>query len=220
MSQLPQNNYQQQQSVQAAYQQQPNAYSPQGYYPPRQPGYAPQQPYPGAYAVPAKKVKMPGNRNLYFIPLVGVILLAVGAFLPWITLNVKALSQSISINGMGSVSGTPELVSAYNQAGGGGAKDGVIALGLAGIILVLILIGLLTRSRGWAIASIVFGFFAAGLMAYEVIDVNRSINQLTTDSAGVTTSAGGIGLYVGLAGGIIIQVGAIITVALFRKKQA
>jgi hypothetical protein len=121
---------------------------------------------------------------------------------------------------MGSVSGNADLVALYNSAGGGGAKDGVIALSLAVISLILILVGLLTKARGWAIATIVFGVFATGLMAYEVFDVNRSTNQIASDSAGLGASSGGIGLYVGLAGAIIILIGAIITVAFFRKKRA
>ncbi|MBN9390429.1 MAG: hypothetical protein J0I20_20540 [Chloroflexi bacterium] len=223
MSQPPQNNYQQ--PGQPPYQQQPNAaYPPQGYYQGQQPGYQPQQgyapqpAYPGAYAAPAQRVKVPGNRNLYFIPLIGVILLAAGAFLPWINLTIQ--NQSISINGMGSVSGNAELAALYNSAGGGGAKDGVIALSLAVISLILVLVGLLTKARGWAIATIVFGVFSIGLMAYEVFDVNRSTNKVATDSAGLGSSSGGIGLYVGLAGAIIILIGAIVTVTFFRKKQA
>ncbi len=223
MSQPPNNNYPRpNQPGQPPYpQQQPGNYPPQGYYqgqppyPGQQPGYPPQAPYAGAY--PAQKVKVPGNWKLYLIPLPGAILLAVGAFLPWISLTV--LGQTISVSGTGSVSGTSDLVSAYNQSGGGGAKDGVIALTLAGISLVLILIGLLTRARGWAIGVIVFGVFATLLMAYEVYDVGKSASSIASDTGGAGASSGGIGLYIGLAGALIVLVGAIITVAFFRKKQ-
>jgi hypothetical protein len=223
MSQPPQNNYPRpNQPGQPPYpQQQPNNYPPQGYYqgqqpyPGQQPGYPPQAPYQGAY--PAQKVKVPGNWKLYLIPLLGAILLAVGAFLPWITLTI--VGQTISVSGIGSVSGTSDLVSAYNQAGGGGAKDGTIALALAGISLILILIGLLTRARGWAIGVIVFGVFATGLMAYELYDIGKSTSTLASDTAGAGASSTGFGIYIGLAGAIIILVGAIITVAFFRKKQ-
>ena len=216
MSQQPQNNYPRpNQPGQPPYPQQPNNYPPQGYYQGQQPVYPAQVAYAGAY--PAQKVKVPGNWTLYFIPLIGVILLAVGAFLPWISLTIA--SQSFSVSGTGSVSGTPDLVSAYNQSGGGGAKDGVIALALAGISLVLILIGLLTRARGWAIGVLVFGVFATGLMAFELYDVGKSNTSISSDTAGAGTSTTGIGIYVGLAGAIIILIGAIIAVAFFRRKQ-
>ena len=205
MSQQFTNNYTRpDQPIQQPYPpQQWNNYPPQGYTQVQQPGYAPQhsgygygqQPvypaqvaYAGAY--PAQKVKVPGNWTLYFIPLIGVILLAVGVFLPWRTYTISG--DIYKFRGMDNT-------------------DGTIILSLAFVTLALVFSGLLTRSRGVAYAVIVFGVLSAGLMAIEVYLVVKNSSTYVGDYAEP-------GTFVGLTGGIIILIGGIITVAFFRRK--
>lgn len=200
------------------YQGQPGGYPPQ---PPQyqgQPGgYPPPQQYQGQpYGYSAAPVKPPPNPYLYLIPIVGIILMAVGVFLPWFTISF--LGVSLSVDGLGKASGTGEVVTAYNQAAGtGNAKDGVYLLGAGGLLLVLCLLGLFLKARGFAIAAIVFGVLCVGLTAYDVVDINRSLSGTSSGGASGTV---GIGLYISLVGAIVILIGAIITVAFFRKKRA
>jgi len=212
-----QNNYPQQPPYNQA---PPPGYPPQqpGGYPPQQPGGYPPQQYQGApYAV--APVKLPANPLLYIIPLVGVVIMAVGVFLPWF--NMTLLGGTIGVNGLGTLSGPTDLVNALNQsAGSPGAKDGVLVLGLAGILIVLCLLGLVLKMRGFAIAAIVFGVFSLGLTAFEVSDVSKSINDINATGLGQISAQTGLGIYVCLIGAIVILIGAIVTVLFFRRSKA
>lgn len=195
-------------------------------YPSRQPGY-PQQ--PGNYAPPlagqrnqgaayaAAPVKK-GKWFLYLIPALGVVAMVLGVFLPWF--NVTILGSTVSLNGMGNLSGPSELTSILSRDGSSGVKDGVLVLGLAGISSLLILGGLLMRARGFAIAVIVFGLMSLGLTAFEVIDANRSIQAINNSAAGAATAQTGLGLYVGLAGAVVVLVGAIVTLVFFKSGRS
>ncbi len=219
-----QNNYPQSNQPPPPYNQ-GNYQAPQGSY---QPGGYPQPQPPGQYqgagygAPPAygvAPVKKAANPLLYLIPAVGVVIMALGVFLPWF--NLTLLGGTIGVNGLGNVSGSAELTALYTQTNGSSAaKDGVLVLGLAGILIVLIVLGLLLKARGFAIAAIVFGVMAAGLMVFEVTDATRSINDINRTTGGAASASTGLGLYVGLAGALIVLVGAIIAFAFFRKSRA
>ncbi len=219
-----QNNYPQSNQPPPPYNQ-GNYQAPQGSY---QPGGYPQPQPPGQYqgvaygAPPAYRVapvKRVANPLLYLIPAVGVVIMALGVFLPWF--NMTFLGGTIAVNGLGNLSGPADLVTTLTQGTGSpGAKDGVLVLGLAGILIVLIVLGLLLKARGFAIAAIVFGVIAAGLMAFEVSDVGKSVGDINQTGLGQIKAETGLGIYVGLVGALIVLFGAIITFAFFRKSRA
>jgi hypothetical protein len=199
------------------YPQQPQNYPPSGYPPSQYPqqGYQPQyQQYPpnaGQYQqqwqqpATAKPARKPNP--IYAIPAIGGLLLMICAFLPWLT--VSFLGENLTITGLGSVSGTtdPALAS-------GGARDGVLALILGVIALVLALLGLFLNRKGFAIALIVFGVLASGLMIFELADVNRNVSEFSSLGGGIST---GIGIYLGLVGALAVLIGAILPLVIRRR---
>jgi hypothetical protein len=109
-----------------------------------------------------------------------------GAFLPWVTVDLRFVS--------GSVSGTD--------------TDGVITLVVGGVVL---LIGLLTRREPTTAATVVnllggLAIFAVG--AYDLVDVHRAAGSLNSDFASVRP---GIGLYLTALGGAGVGVGSVAT---------
>ncbi len=202
--------YGQQPPQPGGYGQPPQQY-PQGYGQPPQPGYGqpPQNPgyngYPQMNYAPAPAVAAARGMNpIYAAPLIGGLLLVIGAFLPWIIF--KFLGKELTITGMGATSGNLDIPS-------GGVKDGIFAVFLGGIILLLAIIGLLRGSKGFGIAILIFGIFATLFMLYELSDISNAAKTLG-DSGSVST---GIGLYIGLVGAIIALVGGVLP--LFMKRR-
>jgi hypothetical protein len=211
---------------------QPNYYrTPPPAYQNRAAGYSPSQPQPpvnyapaqyppgtwsqaGPYAAAPVQAKKQDNRFLYLLPALGVAALALGVFLPWF--SVAVLGSTVSLNGLGNASGPTELTGIFAQ--GNAVKDGVIVLALAGLLGLLTLGGLALKARGFAIAVLVFGLAAAGLMAFELVDANRNIAEINRNAAGAAVAQTGLGLYIGLAGAVIVLLGALITFIFFRKK--
>jgi hypothetical protein len=142
-----------------------------------------------------------GMNPFYLVGLLGGLALAISAFLPWATAKVGRLEMSIT--GMGNVSGTG--IGSSNE----GVRDGIFALGLGILVVVLAVLGLLLSSRGFAIALLVFGLLSSAFMVYELTDINQ-------DMSSVAGSAG-FGVYMGLAGALVIVVGGVVPLLVKRK---
>lgn len=167
------------------------------------PGYAGYQPMNYATATPAVR----GRNPLYAGATLGGLLLIVCAFLPWISITIAG--GTTTITGIGGVSGDLK-----DFLGGGGARDGIFAVILGGIILLFSLFGLFQNRKAGAIGGIVGGVLGTLLMFYELFDLNKSVKDLSALDA---SSAIGFGVYIGIAGALLGLIGSI--VPLFVKRR-
>jgi hypothetical protein len=206
------------------YQQPPQGYPqqpgygqpPQGYAPP-QPGYGQQANYyqqPPQYgqpqvAAPVRPARRPNP--IYGATIVGALIMAVGCFLPWITISSSIASLNMSVNGMGGTNGA---------LFGSDTKDGILILPMAIIIALLSLGGLLNGHKAFGIIAAIIGAIAGLILFVDIAGVNDAVKELKAETAlgtaGITLNAGvGIGLIVCAVGAGIALLSAVI--ALFRK---
>jgi hypothetical protein len=148
---------------------------------------------------------------IYGATIVGALIMAVGCFLPWITITSSIASLNISVNGMGGTNGA---------LFGSDAKDGILVLPMAIVIALLALGGLLTGRKVFGIIAAIVSTLAALLLFIDIADVNKALKELQGETAlagaNLTLNAGvGIGLIVCAVGAGIALLSAVI--ALFRK---
>lgn len=192
------------QQPQPGYQQPINGQPVQGYGQQPQPGYG--QPVQG-YGQPAPVVR-PAMNPLYMgLVALGGLLLVVCAFLPWISLDF--LGTKISVNGLGQVSDK-------TIPSGSTASDGVIAIFLGVVLLILGGLSFVLKQRWLPIAALVFAVFAVLLMAFELIHNTSSINS---DPSLGNIASNGLGVYLGLLGGIIALVGGVLHFMMRRRAR-
>lgn len=186
------------QGYQPQHPQQPQYYQPQqqpqAYY-----QYAP-QPYPAQAQAQAATASRGGKKWLYILPLGAALVLAGGAFLPWITFN--GLGTSFSISGLGQFSGDTSLV-----GNSGGAKDGVITLSLAVVAILFALVGLFTARRWPAWLAFVAGLLASAISVIDLLDIQSRGKELSSD---VATLSVGLGLYLSLGAALVLLVGSLL----------
>lgn len=201
------------QAPQPGYQQPAQGYGQQpqpGYQQPVQ-GYG-QQPQPGyqqpGYGQPTPPVVRPAANPLYMgLVALGGLLLIVCAFLAWITLDF--LGTKISVNGLGQISDKSI------PSGSGTASDGVIAIFLGVVLLILGGLSFVLKQRWLPLAALVVAVFAVLLMAFELIHNTSSINS---DASLGNIASNGIGVYIGLVGAIIALVGGVLPFVLRRTR--
>ena len=142
-------------------------------------------------------------RIFYGIIGLGVLLTIVSVFMPWLgaTLQFKNKSYKISMNGLGILNGDPDPVLAFNKENPTQIKDGVYTLFLA-LPLMLLTIGGFIRHHI---------FYTAGLLVLGIIDTVVLVINLVESLFKLTRTATiavdpGNGIYVGLAGCLVILV--------------
>jgi hypothetical protein len=115
------------------------------------------------------------------------------------------------MTGLGSLSGPFSAGSATSEV-----KDGIFALGLGILILLIAVVGFFSNNKAAAIVSLVFAVAAIGLMLFELSDISSSV-KTTISSTGIAVVNVGSGLYIGLAGAVIALVGSILIVVARRS---
>ncbi len=156
--------------------------------------------FQGAPAYPAAR-----NNKFYpafLVSVFGSLCLIGCAFLPW--MSFKALDLQLSIDGLGNISGSSPLSGPTGYTG-----DGVLAIGLGVILLVLSALGSFLGKNGFAIAAMVFGLIATGLMILKLSDISSAAKILEGNT--------GLGVYLGLAGALVALVGGSLPLVLKRS---
>jgi hypothetical protein len=169
---------------------------------PSLPGYEGYQPMNYApTSLPIDRSRNP----FYVIGAIGGLLLAIGAFFPWLIIKV-ADQQIYTTNGMGTFRGP--LLSGTNTEINGGA----FALGMGLILIVLSGVGFFLNQKVIPIAMLVLGAIATALMFYKW---NEIANNLKSETGGDIIVGGGV--YIGLIGCMMALAGGIITLVVKRR---
>ena len=138
----------------------------------------------------------------------GGVLSIIGAFLPWFSATGSGSGEvsGININGLGSVSGSGMMLSLVGSEVNWEFQGvGVLALGIACIVVALLLSG---KVQGLAIA--VCGFLIIGGGAVNLWSL-RDIGSFSGEVMGVTMSSGiGYGLYVVVIAGLTALLGGVL----------
>lgn len=165
---------------------------------------------------------------LYAIPGLGALLLAAAIFLPWYSINI--LSTSLTINGLGGTN-VPSLgISSANSPASGSSQPlevwhGWLLLALAVFTLAIVVPGIFLKNKHFAIASIVSGFIAVGLMGYDLAKTTQTINDsyaaagVSPDVTALSSASVGFGLYIGLAAAFAIFTGSLLIFFLFDRPR-
>lgn len=137
------------------------------------------------------------RRNGFGVQIAGVLLIVVGTFLPWFSVDVSfgGFSSSESVTGINT-------------------DDGKLAIGIGGVILILAIFTWL--AKGPTARRVLLGI----TVLLAILSVVASIIDLTNDETGgvesfITGGGGefdlsrGIGLYLVLAGGIVALAGTV-----------
>lgn len=126
----------------------------------------------------------------------GGALLALGAFLPWITVIAPLVGQ-------------------LTRSGVDGGGDGWVVLGL-GIVAVVLGVNSLNGSKSAARAAIVVGVLSGGLLVFEFVDVHDRISKINGD---YTHGDYGMGLILCAIGAAAVFVSAIIAADQFDAAE-
>jgi hypothetical protein len=115
---------------------------------------------------------------------VGAGLLALGSFLPWVQASISIVT--FEKNGMDG--------------------DGVFTLILA---VAAVLIFSLVRGIAGRVLTMVAALLAAGVAIYDVVDVQRAADEITSSAGSFSVEASvGIGLWICAIGALVLIVGA------------
>ena len=131
------------------------------------------------------------NNTPALIALVGAVLIAIGSFLPWVSVEAGGFSDSKT----------------------GIEGDGTITLFLAVVIGVIAAIAL---SRGAlpkaaAIIAIIAAVIAIAIAVIDFIDIQSRISDVEDESAGLASASMGLGMWVLIVGSIAALVGSIMS---------
>lgn len=149
-----------------------------------------------------------GFANGQMLTVVGGIVSVISVFLPWFYAtardNAAAVTSSISVNGLGSVSGDGVLLGLVGSKVDWEFQGlGVLALGIASIAVAFIL-----KDRLKSIAMAACGILIIG---GGVVNL-QSIGTFSGEFLGATmTSGAGYGLYVVVLAGAVAAAGGILT---------
>jgi hypothetical protein len=223
-------------------QQQPPQYSP---YSQAQPNY--QQPQPlqsgppplqwnpaGVYDWLESPAARFGKSYFYIIPGLGSLLLAVSVFLPWFSADI--IGTSLTMNGVGGTNlaalGDTSVDHVAPSVGGSPAYEswhGWLLLALAVLTLIMVVLGITLKNKHFAIASLVAGFIAVGLLGYDLARMMQAVDEILRSISGVQavgqpnvklSISTGFGLYAGLASALAIFIGSILTFFLFNTSTS
>jgi hypothetical protein len=180
----------------------------QGGYPPPQPGYG-AQPAPGGYPPPqpgygyANPAVAPARKAapLLVVALIGGAVLAISCFLPW--LKIVGSGQSITINGLGKVSGAAGISRVDVSAG-------AVALVLGIIVVVLAALCLTLRRNNLTSAAMIAAILGLAFMVYKTIQIAKDSSDLNKQFTGSAKFSIGFGLFVGLVGAAVAVISAFV----------
>jgi len=146
-----------------------------------------------------------GFSNAQILAIVGGIVSIISVFLPWFSAKANAIgmTSSISVNGLGSVSGSGLLLGLLSGKGSWEFQGiGVLALGILCIALAVFL-----REKIRSIAVFACG---ALIIGGGVVNI-RSIGEFSGDFMGASMQSGtGYGLYVVILAGAIAAAGGLV----------
>lgn len=166
--------------------------APQGGYA-AAPGYngAPTMAPPGG-----SNVSLEGSRNLLWVVVAGVVLIALGSFLPWASVTV--FGAEVTVDGMDG--------------------DGPITLFGAFVVGALMLAAHLQRpSKAKVITSLVFAALVTLVAVVDIVDVQSRVADVEGDIGLDVEASIGIGLWVVLLGGIVATVGTALTLPKLKR---
>jgi hypothetical protein len=132
-------------------------------------------------------------RPYFWVTIAGAVAAVVAAFLPWVT--VRAAFLSVSKNGVDG--------------------DGRITAVVAVVVGIIAVVNLRTaRKSTAALVTIgVLGAIIALIGIVDFVDVKSRIADLTAEEARLVTADVGVGLYLTIAAGVAIVVGAVLGTA-------
>lgn len=135
-----------------------------------------------------------GNEKI--LAIAGGIISIISVFLPWYGAKASGVASSISVNGLGSITGSGLLLGLLSgKANWEFQGIGVLALGIATIAVAVFL-----REKIRSLATFICGVLIIG---GGVVNL-RSIGDFSGDFMGATMQSGaGFGLYVVLLGGAL-----------------
>jgi lipoprotein signal peptidase len=146
-----------------------------------------------------------GFSNAQILAIAGGIVSIISVFLPWFSAKASGLgmTSSISVNGLGSISGSGLLLGFLSGKGSWEFQGiGVLALGIVCIAVTVFL-----REKMQSIAMFICG---ALIIGGGVVNI-RSIGEFSGDFMGASMQSGaGYGLYVVVLGGAIAAAGGVL----------
>ena len=170
--------------------------------------YGQQPGYPAPGTVPAAAG---ANVPAAALQIIGGVVAVIAAFLSWAALSANGIS--ITVNGMGNISGLPAGTATPDTGIGDGAlviAAGVLAI-LGGVLLIAVKKGALST------IGLIGGLGALALGIYEMTQVNDAISQFEALGQGASGSVG-IGIWLVIAGGAVALIGAILGFMGGRKR--
>jgi lipoprotein signal peptidase len=146
-----------------------------------------------------------GFSNAQILAIVGGIISIISVFLPWFSAKASALGMisSISVNGLGSVSGSGLLLGLLSGKGSWEFQGiGILALGI-----VCIAVAVFLREKLQSIAMFICG---ALIIGGGVVNI-RSIGEFSGSFLGAEMQSGaGYGLYVVVLAGAMAAAGGVL----------
>jgi lipoprotein signal peptidase len=146
-----------------------------------------------------------GFTNAQLLAIAGGIVTIISVFLPWFSAKASGLgmTSSISVNGLGSISGSGLLLGFLSGKGNWEFQGiGVLALGIVSIAVTIFL-----REKLRSIALFISG---ALIIGGGVVNI-RSIGEFSGDFMGASMQSGaGYGLYVVVLAGAMVAAGGLL----------
>lgn len=146
-----------------------------------------------------------GFSNGQIFTIIGGIISIISVFLPWFSASASTtgLTSSLSVNGLGSISGSLPFPLISEKVNWEFQGLGVLALGIIGITAVIFL-----RDKIQSLAM-----FACGVLIIGGGIVNlQSISNFSGEILGATIKSGvGYGLYIVMIGGAVAAAGGLLS---------
>jgi hypothetical protein len=145
-----------------------------------------------------------GFGNAQILAFAGGILSIISVFLPWYSAEASTMASSISVNGLGSISGSGLLLGLWSEKASWEFQGlGVLALGIASLA-----IALLFRDKIRAPAMFICGVLIIG---GGVVNI-RSIWEFSGNFMGAAMQSGaGYGLYIVALAGALVAAGGLLS---------
>jgi hypothetical protein len=144
-----------------------------------------------------------GFSNAQILAFAGGIISVISVFLPWYNAQASAMSSSISVNGLGSISGSGLLLGLWSEKASWEFQGlGILALGIVSLGIVLFF-----REKIQSLALFICGFLIIG---GGVVNI-RSIWEFSGDFMGAAMQSGaGYGLYIVALAGVMVASGGLL----------
>lgn len=190
-----------------------------------------------------KEVRTGGRQFLYILPILSSLLLAIGVFLPWLSLNL--FGSGFSTNGIGALSAPAgfvenmqklseqygSLTSSTNGSTSSptsqpyDSSHGWILLALAIICFGLAVIGIAVKSKNFSVGPLLIGLVCSVLGVVDWLGTSKLIDDTYKQATSPLETSllniqVGLGLYLVIIASLGLVIGAIIILTMFEEKPS